>query len=68
MAAALPPGFGPCPPRFVELKRKIAESYGSGFEQQVTGAWREVLDELKGATENIANQGSEVCLRIIMRI
>ena len=62
MVVVNPPNdLGPCPPRFVELKRKIADSYGPGFEEQVTRTWREVLDELKDATEKIAEQGSEVC-------
>ena len=53
------PVFGPCPPRFVELKRTIAESYPD-FEKNVTKAWNEVLEELKVATEEFATKGPEV--------
>ncbi|KAJ3528321.1 hypothetical protein NM688_g8015 [Phlebia brevispora] len=55
-----PPPLGPCPPRFVELKKQIAESFGPDFEERVTRAWREILNELKDATESIAKQGSDI--------
>ena len=51
--------FGPCPPRFADIKRDIAGAYPD-FEQRVTRAWTEVLDELSKATEEIAAQGPEV--------
>ena len=53
------PVFGPCPPRFAELKRTIAESYPD-FEKNVTKAWNEVLEELKVATDEFATKGPEV--------
>ena len=55
------PEFGPCPPRFTELKQRIAASYPD-FERNVTKAWNEVLEELKVATEEFAEKSSEVRL------
>ena len=54
------PEFGPCPPRFADLKREIAAAY-PGFEERATKAWAEVLGELEKATDEIATKGSEVC-------
>jgi hypothetical protein len=51
--------FGPCPPRFVDIKREIAASYPD-FEDRVTRAWNDVLGELERATSEIAAQSSEV--------
>ncbi|KAI0076163.1 DUF1479-domain-containing protein [Panus rudis PR-1116 ss-1] len=51
--------LGPCPPRFADLKRDIAESFGPGFQERVTKAWNEILVELKAETANIAREGSE---------
>ncbi|KAH9902605.1 DUF1479-domain-containing protein [Cubamyces lactineus] len=54
MAAEL----GPCPPRFVELKKEIAGSYPD-FEARVTKAWGEILQELEKVTKEIASKGSQ---------
>lgn len=54
-----PPQFGPCPPRFSDLKKEIADSY-TDFEAGVTKAWGEILTELNKATKDIASQGSQV--------
>ncbi|GJE92712.1 DUF1479 domain-containing protein [Phanerochaete sordida] len=51
------PTFGPCPPRFAEIKRQIADSYPD-FEARASKAWNDLLGELDTATEEIANQGS----------
>ena len=51
--------LGPCPPRFVELKKEIAGSYPD-FEARVTKAWGEILQELEKATKDIASKGSQV--------
>ena len=55
--------WGPCPPRFADIKREIAGEYPD-FEQRVTRAWNEVLGELAHTTAQIASQGPEVCLHI----
>ncbi|EKM54672.1 uncharacterized protein PHACADRAFT_258661 [Phanerochaete carnosa HHB-10118-sp] len=52
------PVFGPCPPRFAEIKRQIAVSYPD-FETRVTKAWVDLLSELDKVTEEIASQGSD---------
>ena len=57
------PELGPCPPRFTELKKDIADSYPN-FQERVTQAWNELLGELKTGTTSIAQQGSEVTLKI----
>ena len=59
------PVLGPCPPHLAELKGKIAEFYGPDFEQRVTGAWKEILEELKVATAEIAKQGTDVSLLVV---
>lgn len=53
------PVYGPCPPRFADIKREIAASIPD-FEQRATRAWLDVLAELDKATEEIAREGSEV--------
>ncbi|KAH8091346.1 DUF1479-domain-containing protein [Cristinia sonorae] len=53
------PEMGPCPPRFVEIKQKIAGLYPD-FQERVTKAWNEVLEELDQATTEIATQGSNI--------
>ena len=53
------PDFGPCPPRFADIKRQIAASYPD-FEERATRAWADILAELDKATTDIARQGSEV--------
>ena len=53
------PQFGPCPPRFVELKKEIAAAYPD-FEAGVTKAWREIPAELEKVTGEIARKGSQV--------
>lgn len=53
------PELGPCPPRFTEIKHDIAESYPN-FQERVTQAWNEILQELKSAVADFARQGSEV--------
>ena len=53
------PELGPCPPRFTELKKDIADSYPD-FQERATKAWNELLGELKTGTASIAQQGSEV--------
>ena len=53
------PELGPCPPRFVELKREIAASYPD-FEARVTKAWNELVEELEVVTAVIAKQGTDV--------
>ena len=50
------PQFGPCPPRFVDLKKEIA----AGREDGLVQSWRAVLKELEGATEEIARRGNDV--------
>ncbi|CAL1716090.1 unnamed protein product [Somion occarium] len=52
------PELGPCPPRFTEIKHDIAESYPN-FQERVTQAWNEILQELKSAVADFARQGSE---------
>lgn len=59
MAAEL----GPCPPRFVELKKEIAAAYPD-FATRVTKAWGEILQEVDKATKEIASQGSQVRHRV----
>ncbi|KAH9847534.1 DUF1479-domain-containing protein [Lenzites betulinus] len=49
---------GPCPPRFVELKKEIAASYPD-FEARVTKAWGEILEALDSRTKDIAQKGSQ---------
>ena len=53
------PQFGPCPPRFSDLKKEIADSY-TDFEAGITKAWGEILTELDKVTKDIASQGSQV--------
>ncbi|KAJ3490842.1 hypothetical protein NLI96_g1126 [Meripilus lineatus] len=53
-----PPLFGPCPPRFTEIKKDIANSYPD-FQERITQAWNDLLDELNRTTKEIANQGSQ---------
>ncbi|GBE88545.1 DUF1479-domain-containing protein [Sparassis latifolia] len=52
------PDLGPCPPRFVEIKKDIASSYPD-FQERVTKAWNELLAELDTVTSEIAAQGSD---------
>ncbi|KIP06972.1 hypothetical protein PHLGIDRAFT_90163 [Phlebiopsis gigantea 11061_1 CR5-6] len=52
------PDFGPCPPRFADIKRQIAASYPD-FEERATKAWADILAELDKATTDIAHWGSE---------
>jgi len=47
------------PPRFAQLKREIAESYPD-FEQRVTKAWKEIIEQLNETTQVIAKEGSNV--------
>jgi hypothetical protein len=47
------------PPRFADLKREIASSYPD-FEERVTKAWAEIIDQLNETTKVIATEGSEV--------
>ena len=54
-----PPQFGPCPPRFADLKKEIAAAYPD-FEAGVTKAWGEILVELEKTTKEIAASGSQV--------
>lgn len=51
--------FGPCPPRFADIKREIAAEHPD-FEQRVTSAWKDILGELDRATAAIAEAGSNV--------
>ena len=60
------PALGPCPPRLAELKRQIAEFYGPDFEQRVTRAWKEILEELKVVTADIARQGTDASIWIVL--
>jgi hypothetical protein len=53
------PNSGLYPPRFVDLKRQIASSYPD-FENRVTRAWKEVVEELVVVSERIQAGGSEV--------
>ena len=55
------PVFGPCPPRFVEIKKEIAALYPD-FQERITAAWNDLLPELAKVTEEIATQGSNVSL------
>ncbi len=54
------PLFGPCPPRFAEIKKDIANSYPD-FHERVTAAWNDLLGELDKVTQEVARQGSQVC-------
>ncbi|KAM6489160.1 Protein of unknown function (DUF1479) domain containing protein [Amanita muscaria] len=47
---------GTLPPRFVELKREIAASYPD-FEQRVTKAWKEIVEQLNETTVAIIKEG-----------
>jgi hypothetical protein len=46
------------PPRYQELKQEIANSYPN-FEERITKAWGEILDELQKTAEIIEKEGSE---------
>ncbi|KAH9948716.1 DUF1479-domain-containing protein [Amylocystis lapponica] len=50
--------LGPCPPRFVEIKKEIAATYPD-FQERVTKAWNELLTELETVTADIASQGTQ---------
>jgi hypothetical protein len=47
------------PPRFTEIKRAIA-SGSPNFKQDLTKAWKEVLDQLNEVTQTIAKEGTAV--------
>ena len=47
------------PHRFADLKREIASSYPD-FEERVTKAWAEIIDQLNETTKVVAAEGSEV--------
>lgn len=49
------------PSRFADIKQEIAASYPD-FEERVTRAWVDVLEELEQASKAIASKGSEVSL------
>ena len=49
----------PLPPRFADLKQKIAESYPD-FERRVTDAWAEIIQQLKVTSEIFKREGSDV--------
>ena len=53
------PTFGPCPPRFVDIKKDISNSYPD-FQNRVTASWIDILSELVKVTKEIASQGSQV--------
>ena len=55
------PIFGPCPPRFVDIKKDIVNSYPD-FQKRVTASWNDLLGELDKVTQEIASQGSQVCV------
>lgn len=55
------PDLGPCPPRFVEIKKEIAASYPN-FQERVTKAWNELLVDLDKVTTDIAKEGTDVRL------
>lgn len=57
MATLIP---GPLPPRFADLKREIADTYGPDFEQRITVAWADLLAELHKSTLEIEHAGSNV--------
>jgi hypothetical protein len=55
------------PSRFADLKRDIARSFGPDFQQRVTSAWTEIIEQLKVTTKEIASTGPAVklpCLSI----
>ncbi|OSX58833.1 hypothetical protein POSPLADRAFT_1184529 [Postia placenta MAD-698-R-SB12] len=52
------PDLGPCPPRFVEIKKEIAASYPN-FQERVTKAWNELLVDLDKVTTDIAKEGTD---------
>ncbi|CCM02223.1 uncharacterized protein FIBRA_04303 [Fibroporia radiculosa] len=52
------PDLGPCPPRFVEIKKDIAASHPN-FQERITKAWNELLVELEQVTAEITDQGTE---------
>lgn len=54
-----PPQHKPLPPRFADLKREIASSYPN-FQERVTKAWGEVLEELEKYTGEIIAEGPNV--------
>ena len=47
------------PPRFVDLKRKIASSHPE-FEARATTAWREIITELDKVNRIIKEEGLNV--------
>lgn len=49
----------PLPSHFAELKREIAASYPD-FEERVTRAWNEILEQLVQVSATIVKEGSEV--------
>jgi hypothetical protein len=53
------PDAGLYPPRFIDLKRQIASSYPD-FENRVTRAWKEVVEELVAVSERIQGGRSDV--------
>ncbi|THH30269.1 hypothetical protein EUX98_g3936 [Antrodiella citrinella] len=51
--------LGPCPPRFVEIKKEIASLYPD-FQERITAAWNDLLIELDKGTAEIARLGSDI--------
>ena len=52
----------PLPARFADLKKEMCVDRGA-----IEHAWRAVLKELEGATEEIVQRGNEVGLRLTFR-
>ncbi|KAF8636796.1 hypothetical protein AX17_003258 [Amanita inopinata Kibby_2008] len=48
----------PFPSRYVDVKREIAASYPD-FEQRITKAWTEIIEQLNETTESIAKEGTD---------
>ena len=55
------------PERFVDLKREIASSYPN-FQERVTKAWADVLEQLEARTNLIIGGGPSVsCVYLLHR-
>jgi hypothetical protein len=47
------------PPKFLDLKREIAASFPD-FEERVTKAWKEIIEELTAFSDKVQKEGSNV--------
>jgi len=51
----------PLPLRFVDVKRKIAETYPN-FQERVTQSWNDILQQLEKSSQGKKDAGSGVRL------